>query len=166
MHITKGQALLKSKGNLSTKSCIPGAWLSTMTCRVRNLWSDHPVLLLFIEPLFHHQEVQTSPNLFSPFIHWEKLSNYPCWAGKSPLHLSNSFVPVVCNTCILCVLSRGKHSISSTDFIMLVLLEITGETFVWDKSLLHAGLNYFSINSCSFSWIALRVRLRRGASNG
>lgn len=30
----------------------PGAWLNTMTCPVRNLWSDHPVQLPSNEPLF------------------------------------------------------------------------------------------------------------------
>lgn len=31
---------------------MPGVWLSTITCPVRNLWLDHPVSLLSIEPFF------------------------------------------------------------------------------------------------------------------
>lgn len=31
---------------------MPQAWLPTMTCPVKNLWLDHCVRLLLIEPLF------------------------------------------------------------------------------------------------------------------
>lgn len=51
MHKNNGKGSLKVKSDLCYGSSRPEIWLPTMTCWVRNLWSDHPVWLLSLAEL-------------------------------------------------------------------------------------------------------------------